>query len=250
MPDIPKYQKDYSLSKPIMLQAELRSIKVEKMLSVLKDTGIMDRKNDLALDVGCSGGYFIEGMTPYFNTVLGFDIDIHALTSANKTDKSENLVYVAADSMNMPLMDNSVDLVICNHVYEHVPDAEELFSEIFRVLRKDGLCYFGAVSRLSVIEPHYFLPFLSWFPKKLSHLYMRLAKKGDYYYEKPRTYWGLKKLINNFQVDDYTLEIVANPDKYHARDLFPEKGVLSKIPMFVWKIFYYFLPGYIFILKK
>lgn len=250
MSEIPKYQKDYSLSKPIMLQAELRKIKVEKMLSILQDTGALNDKCELVLDVGCSGGYFIEGIAPFFSTALGFDIDINALTSANNIKHESNLFYVGADSMNIPLPDSSVDLIICNHVYEHVPNADELFSEIYRVLKKGGLCYFGAVSRLSVVEPHYFLPFLSWLPKKVAHFYMRITGKGNYYYENPRTYWGLKKLISKFQVNDYTLEIIAYPDKYHARDLIPENSILAKLPISIWKLFYYVLPGYIYILKK
>jgi SAM-dependent methyltransferase len=250
MSKIPEYQKNYSLTRPDILAKESREIKVAKILSVLADTGILAAGNNYALDIGCSGGYFVEGLAPYFKCIIGLDIDTHALQIANTSKVAGNIMYMTADSMKIPLQDNSVDLIICNHVYEHVPDASRLFSEIHRILKEDGLCYFGAASRLTIIEPHYYLPFLSWLPKKIAHFYMRMMNKGDYYYENLRTYWGIRNLIKDFMMEDYTLKIILSPDKYNARDLVPENSLLEKVPVFVWKLFYYIFPGYIFILKK
>ena len=56
-----------------------------------------------------------------------------------------------------------VRAVVCNHVYEHVPDAAALMRDVHRVLRSDGVCYFAAGHTLQLIEPHYRVPFLSWF---------------------------------------------------------------------------------------
>jgi len=251
MPEIPKYQKNYSVQSPILLDYGRRKPKVEKMLSVLRAAGAVGGgKRKLALDIGCSGGFFIESLTPYFERVVGVDIDSLALAEAMNNRGGAEVIYVAADSMLLPFTDNSIDLVICNHVYEHVPDAERLFSEIHRVLVAGGVCYFGAASRLALIEPHYHLPLLSWLPKWLAHRYLRALKKGDYYYENLRGYRGIRKLIGKFRVHDYTLDIVKHPDRYAARDIIPEKSLVERIPLLVWKAFYRVLPGYIFILRK
>lgn len=247
----PQYQKDLSLSSPILLDPQYKQPKVAKMLSILADTGVVsDIPKMLAVDIGCSRGFFTTGLAPYFAHVMGIDIDTHALKIARKENTHPHIHYVAGDSSNLPLEDNSVDLVVCNHVYEHVPNAEKLFAEIYRVLSADGVCYLGAASRLTVIEPHYHLPFLSWLPKSCAHLYMKSVGKGDAYYENLRTYWGIRRLISNFDVLDYTLKVVAQPDRFNARDLLPKGGLLEKIPRFVWKLFYSFLPSYILILKK
>lgn len=250
MSNIPKYQKDYSSHCPKILDTDVRLEKAGKMLCVLEDAGVLASNTEVALDIGCSGGYFIRALSDYYDSVLGLDIDVNALLLAREEGIAENISVIAADSMNMPLPDNSVDLVVCNHVYEHVPSSEKLFSEIYRVLKVNGVCYFGAASRLVPIEPHYNLPLLSWFPKNIANVYMKLARKGDYYYENLRTYWGLKKLISQFEIKDYTLEIVAFPDKYNARDLIKKGSLLDKIPMIAWKLFYRVLPGYIFLLVK
>lgn len=43
-----------------------------------------------------------------------------------------------ADLSGLPMADDSVDLFVCNHVLEHVPDVARALSEIRRVLRPGG----------------------------------------------------------------------------------------------------------------
>lgn len=42
------------------------------------------------------------------------------------------------DVQNLPFADNSFDLIICNHVLEHVHDEKKAMQELFRVLSKGG----------------------------------------------------------------------------------------------------------------
>lgn len=247
----PEYQKNLSQQSPILLDYSYKKTKVDKMVAVLRDFGALGKnKKKLAVDIGCSAGFFVRGLAPYYELVVGIDIDPHALVLATDGEAEGTTAFLLGDSLSLPFADSSVDLVVCNHVYEHVPDPVKLFSEIFRVLNANGVCYLGAVSRFTLIEPHYHLLFLSWLPKWLANKYMRIMKKGDSYYENLRTLWGIKTLLKKFEIVDYTLEVVKSPDKYAAQDLFPKDGILGKIPLFIWKIFYIFLPGYIFLLKK
>jgi SAM-dependent methyltransferase len=246
-----KYQERLSLASPILLDEGYKGPKVEKLVAVLRHAGIVgEAPLGLAVDVGCSGGLFVRGLAPLFAAVCGVDIDDHALALAHGARDQDNQLFVLGDSMRLPLADDSVDLAVCNHVYEHVPDAERLLAEIYRVLRPGAWCYLGAASRLTLVEPHYHLPFLSMLPKPLAHAYMRATGKGDYYYENLRTYWGIRRLVRRFEVVDYTLKVVANPDTFRARDLFPEGGLLARIPSILWKLFYPLLPGYILLLRK
>lgn len=243
------YQQNLLEKSPILMDARHKKAKVDKMLAVLMDAGLLDGRVELAVDVGCSVGFFCKALSPYFHKVYGLDIDAGAIALA-RTEVPENVKFDIADSMSLPFESNSVDLVICNHVYEHVPDASKLFDEIHRVLRAGGACYLGAASRLTLIEPHYHLPFLSWLPKVIAHRYVRLFGKGTEYYEKLRTYWGIRRLIHKFEINDFSLKIVEFPDRFCARDLIPEGSLVSKIPMFIWRLSYPILPSYIFVLKK
>ncbi len=247
-----EYQHNLSRQSPILLDYDYKKPKIDKMLAILRASGAIsdDTQKHLAIDVGCSGGFFTSVISPYFEEVLGVDIDMPALKIADNNKSNHNLLYIAGDSLQLPLPDKSVDLLICNHVYEHVPDPQMMFSDILRVLKDDGVCYLGAASRWIIMEPHYHLPFLSWMPKSMANIYMRLFNRGQYYYENLTTCAGIKQMTKNFQVDDYTLKIISNPDFFHARDMIPKNGIISKIPMWVWKLCYGILPTYILILRR
>ncbi|MFN3196095.1 MAG: class I SAM-dependent methyltransferase [Chlorobiota bacterium] len=45
------------------------------------------------------------------------------------------------DIQNIELDDNSVDRIICFHILEHIPDDKKAMKELYRILKKEGLCY-------------------------------------------------------------------------------------------------------------
>jgi len=45
-----------------------------------------------------------------------------------------------ADATDMPIRDNTFDIVLCTEVLEHVRDYQKLTDEAYRVLKKDGSC--------------------------------------------------------------------------------------------------------------
>lgn len=245
----PDYQKGFSEIAPRILDRAARELKARKMLAVLQAAGLL-RGRGVAVDVGCSGGYFVAALAPHFDAAIGIDIDEPALRVAAREHAAARAAYVMADSQRFPFRDASVDLMVCNHVYEHVPDAATLLDEIWRALRPGAACYLGAASRLTPVEPHYRLPFLSWLPKFLADRYMRWTGRGERYYENLRTYWGIRALLRRFEVEDYTLRVVGDPDRFEARDLIPRGGWVDRVPKFIWRLFYWFLPSYILVLRK
>ena len=152
--------------------------------------------------------------------------------------------------MNIHYDSDTFDVVICSQVYEHVPDAQVMMNEIYRVLKPGGVCYFAAGNRLMWNEPHYNLPLLSVIPPYLAHIYLKLTRKGSHYYEKHLSYWGLKKLVGNFKVTDYTRYIIISPIKFHAEYMIKPGSIKAKIATLLTKYFTWLVPGYIWILKK
>ena len=123
-------------------------------------------------------------------------------------------------------------------------------NEIFRVLKSGGICYFGATNRFCIVEPHYHLPFLSWFPKPIAHLYLLLLKRKVPYYENLKSYFSLKNLVSQFQVTDYTISVILNPDQYHASDMIDKQSLIRYIPRFFLTLLLPLIPTYIFVLVK
>ena len=58
------------------------------------------------------------------------------------TDLFSPLADVKADLCNLPFQDNSFDLILCNHVLEHIPDDQKAMQELFRVMKKGGVGIF------------------------------------------------------------------------------------------------------------
>jgi hypothetical protein len=99
-------------------------------------------------------------------------------------------------------------------------------------------------------EPHYNLLFLSIIPRPLAHIYIKLAGKGEFYHEKHFTYWGLKKLVSNFNVIDYTALILSDPEKYKVEYMVNPGSRKHKVATFISKYIIWLVPGYIWLLEK
>jgi predicted SAM-dependent methyltransferase len=54
------------------------------------------------------------------------------------TDLNSPLADIKADICNLPFETNSVDVILCNHVLEHIPNDTKAMQELFRVLRPGG----------------------------------------------------------------------------------------------------------------
>lgn len=190
-----EYQEAYSSINPAVLDMEGRVQKARKIQSVINDYTKKKGLSGIILDFGCSGSIILNYLSIQNSEKIGIDIDLNALTIARSNPDIFTINFICADGMHLPFRDDTIGLTICNHIYEHLPDSALLFREIYRTLKPESICYCAAGNRLSIMEGHYHLPFLSWLPKPIAHLYLKITHKGDYYYEKHLTWWELKKQI-------------------------------------------------------
>jgi ubiquinone/menaquinone biosynthesis C-methylase UbiE len=202
------------------------------------------------LNVGGSAGIIDNYLANHFRTVVGIDIDEPAIRHAAGNFRKQNLSFQVADALHLPFADNSFDVVICSHVYEHVPDPVQMFREIHRVLRTGGVCYFSAGNRLMWNEPHYNLPLLSVLPRPLAHLYIRLAGKASHYHEKHLSYWGLRTLVRDFSRIDFTGRLVTEPTRFHTDYMIKPGSFKAGVASLLLKTAYWAFPGYIWVLRK
>lgn len=243
------YQSRYSDTVPVVLNEESRLKKAKKILWVLKDyLEDRDLRNLDCLDAGCSGGIIDSFLAGHFNRMVGLDIDKRAIDFAKGYQSADNMRFLVGDAICLPFGDCFFDVVICNHVYAHVPDPFEMMREIYRVLKPAGVCYFAAGNRFSVIEGNYTLPFLSWLPPRLANLYLKTARGIPFYYERHLALPQLRKLVKDFEVADYTLKIILEPERFgHA---FNKKKMISRAYGKVASILYPVIPTYIWLLVK
>lgn len=246
------YQYDFSSKMPSMYDVESRERKARTMVAVLSDFFGDQRLLEqlTVLDIGSSTGIIDNYLSGYFKSVTGIDIDAQAVSHANNLYRKRNLKFLEEDAMNLRFDNDSFDVVICSQVYEHVPDSHKLIKEIYRVLKPSGVCFFSAGNSFNLIEPHYKLPLLSIVPKPLAHIYMRLAGKGDHYYEEHLSYWKLRRLTMAFVCHDYTRKTVNDPGKYGMEYMLRPGSITAALAKLIARRLYWAFPNYIWLLQK
>ncbi|MBI3889905.1 MAG: class I SAM-dependent methyltransferase [Candidatus Wallbacteria bacterium] len=229
-----------------------RGLKARKVLAVLEHHfgGAPPLERMSLLDIGCSTGLMTTHYGARFRCVIGTDIDLPAVRHAVNNAAGANLGYSLQDGMRLAFRAETFEVVVCNHVYEHVPDSRLLLEEIRRVLKPGGVCYFAAGNRLAVMEPHYKLPFLSVVPKSMAHLYLRLLGRGEHYYETHLTIFGLRRLVAGFQVIDYTARLVDSPEAFCADDMVRSGTWKQRAASLCVHLAYGLFPTYIWLLEK
>jgi len=89
------------------------------------------------LDVDCSDGLLLECFYKYGAECYGVDISKKALSFAPK--EKLNLFIVDIEKENLPFKDESFDLVTILEVLEHLRNHKRIISEIYRVLKPNGI---------------------------------------------------------------------------------------------------------------
>ncbi len=241
-------QLGYSELMEKMLDEDLRLTKARKILSViLHFLGRGDLSGLHVADVGCSAGFIAHELAAAGGRTTGFDIDQPGLAKATARF-GDSVQFTLADGEHLPVEDRSLDVIVFNHIYEHVVDPDSVVSELHRVLRDDGVAYLGFANRLGVMEPHYRLPFLSYLPPTLADQYVRLTGRADHYHERLATRPTLRKLARGFTVWDYTFSVVRDPRRFSSDDVV--RGGLSSVPSAVLKPLTPLVPTYIWMASK
>jgi 2-polyprenyl-3-methyl-5-hydroxy-6-metoxy-1,4-benzoquinol methylase len=259
-----EYQFDFfNANRDIYTDIEQRRKKAVHVRAIIEHQCRM-RGNALAgariLDVGCSAGYIGEALlTAGAQKVFGIDIDLPALRWGEQqvNQQSGGFVAVCASATELPCQSGVFDIVVCNHIYEHVPSFALLVGEIARVLRPSGICYFAATNKFAIMESDYHLPFLSWLPRSLASIYLRLFRGIATYYEHPLSLRQLRsELRQYFAVNEsYTIGVVVEPERFGFSAPQPV-GWVVRMPGGRWllrlgaMLFKPLFPSFIFVLDK
>lgn len=227
-----------------------REQKSKKIITIIQDCIGQDLSELSCLDVGCSTGGITNNLAPYFHEMIGVDIDSGLVSQARQSSKVIQEYFSIASAHNLPFDDQNFDVAICAQVYEHVSDQSALAEEIWRILKPGGICFFSGPNRLKIMEEHYWLPFLSWLPRPLANLYMRVFKRGAYYDAYPLFYWQIRNLWNGFEIFDYMPEILRDPERFELNDDLRSGNQIQNLPTWMIEALAPLYPNYNWILKK
>jgi SAM-dependent methyltransferase len=107
--------------------------KLDKYAIVRELIGRTLQAGDVVLDAGCGHQSLVPQGDHVPFSLIGFDMVWEDI----RQNHSVNLGLVS-DIGHVPLRSESVDIVICNMVLEHLREPDTVFRELSRVLRKGG----------------------------------------------------------------------------------------------------------------
>lgn len=87
------------------------------------------------LDVGCAEGFVSRHVREHAPRVTAFGVDLDVVALARGRQMSVPFPTSVGNALNLPLATESVDLVLCTEVLEHIPQPQRALSELLRVSR-------------------------------------------------------------------------------------------------------------------
>ena len=222
-----------------------RRAKVEKIKLILDEALTQMAKpasRKRLLDVATGNGEIACNLSEFF--------DVTSVDVLDQRAYSKGYSFIHVDSEKLPFPNSSFDLVISNHVIEHVKNADMHLSEISRVLKKDGLAYLATPNRLWPREVHNKVYFLHYLPPLIFNVILKSMGKHheDVYL---LTWRALRQKADRF----FTISIVSHkickwPLKYHMQCSALFIKILSRVPLVFFRMFAFIHPTLVVVLKK
>ncbi|MCK5543246.1 MAG: class I SAM-dependent methyltransferase [Desulfobacterales bacterium] len=214
-------QKKHSLIKQSVLKTRYNysHIQIPSYLKIIAPiisffyykSSIQFRPDSKGLDIGCGNGRFISSMNSLGWQFEGVEFSSVAVDICHKAGlKVFNGELKAANFEN-----NSFDLISARHLIEHIPDPDNLFKEISRILKPKGRLIIRTPNSRALGRKWFGL---NWFPDDIPrHLILfdlknlnMLAKNHNLSYVKSKTFASPRAILNSI---DYFTENKKTPSR-------------------------------------
>jgi len=140
-----------------------------------------DREVEVLLDAGCGKAPYTFLSLKKANQIFSFEYSkvelgkaIENIRMSSSKEDVDKICFSQVDLQAIPLPDESVDLIVCSEVLEHVPDSKLAMAELYRVLRKNGTMVFSMPNKYS----YYWLIRKLFYDVRLA--IKKLRRRGEY----------------------------------------------------------------------
>ncbi|NOD64537.1 MULTISPECIES: glycoside hydrolase family 99-like domain-containing protein [unclassified Ruegeria] len=112
------------------------------------------------LDIACGEGYGTDIIAASAKSVIGVDVSASAVEHAKFHYRDPRLCFRAGSATDIPIPDQSVDLVVSFETIEHLEEHDRMIQEVRRVLRPGGLLLISSPNKYEYSDkPGYSNPF-------------------------------------------------------------------------------------------
>lgn len=220
-----------------------RERKANKIRSILREIRKKDVSNETILDIGTGNG----AIASYFGDLSSVVTSVDIIDERTVRGRFE---FRLIQDGTLPFSDESFDIVISNHVIEHLENQLEHVAEISRVLKPDGIAYLATPNRLWPWEFHYRLPLLHYLPLTI---FTWLLYTFGKYKEKVMllSYFKLHRLLNShFDCLLYSDKVCKQPRRYGMTCPVYLAKFLDILPLGFYTMIAGLHPTLIFVLRK
>lgn len=205
------------------------------------------------LDLGCGSGGIALALSTEVEEVDAIDVAPWKRWTGYMAQRP-NLVFRAGecDSPGGLGAIERYDVVVCNQVYEHVRDPEQLLANTFEALKPGGICYFAGPNLLWPIEPHVHWPVVHWLPRAwairvMTALGSSVASDLDAY---SASAWTLLKWFEQAGFEAANAIPARLSTTSGAGRVASAMRLAGRLPAIGHALFLPFMPSFIFILRR
>jgi ubiquinone/menaquinone biosynthesis C-methylase UbiE len=235
MTKVQKSEKSHAI-----LDSESRREKAGKITAILSQ--YVDLKNCRVLDIGTGSGFISHFLSEHCRSVVSVDVN-------DERREKNGYEFVQVKNESLPFPDAHFDIVVSNHVIEHVSNQTLHVAEAARVLAKGGILYLATPNKWALTDPHYPLPFISWLPRKLSHTYLWLVRGKEWDIFPLSRSDLLTMTASTFIPTEETAKVLKYPNRYGLNVPIVARGIAAVLPQ---KALEYlpFIPTLIYAFKR
>lgn len=136
-----EYKKRYSYKFSSLFQSYWNNTLIEE---------VDNPSSAVVLDLGCGNGILLKDLAKIFKCAFGLDASLDMVKNI-KSEYGKNINIIVGDGMNLPVLAESFDVVICRGTLHHLSSLTQGLKEIKRCLKKDGMLIFSEPSNDSII---------------------------------------------------------------------------------------------------
>jgi 2-polyprenyl-3-methyl-5-hydroxy-6-metoxy-1,4-benzoquinol methylase len=145
---------EYADSDPYTVELEIASAfhrrRIELTIELAQEAISIVQGIPRILDLGCGQGHITQELYQKLNytELSGLDCSISAIEYAH--DHFHGIDFAVGDAYEAPYTKGYFDLVVCNNLWEHVPDPLHLLSKIKSILKPGGYVIVSTPNRYRV----------------------------------------------------------------------------------------------------